>query len=359
MKVNDFTTLSKIDVLLIEDNPGDIRLLEEALLNPDLMSSTVYNLEYSDNLANGLDKLKNQNFSVVLLDLTLPDSSGFETFLLLKDEFPDIPVVVLSGIEDEELAIKVVQNGGQDYLVKGYVNDVLLNRAIKYAIERKQLEILFKKSLREKEVLLKEIHHRVKNNLQVISSLLSLQAGYISEKKNRQIFEETKNRVKSIAIIHEKLYYSDNIETVDFREYIESLISNLFYSYGITDINHISRNLDLEQLYLNLDTAIPCGLLINELVSNSLKYAFDTRESENIISISLKNDNHKYLLKISDNGIGLASEIDFENTNTLGLQLVKTLVDQLDGEIIINREKGTEYLIYFSEIKYKDYNSIL
>ena len=218
--------------------------------------------------------------------------------------------------------------------------------------QRKNAENQIKSSLNEKKILLQEIHHRVKNNMQIISSLLNLQTRYVNDEEAVNILKESQNRVKSMAMIHEKLYQSKDLSHINFDDYIQSLVSNLFYSYNKekTDIKPIFK---VDNLSLNIDTAVPCGLIISELVSNSLKYAFPP-ETEGEILISLKLMDDKYELIIRDNGMGMPVDIDFNKLETLGLLLVNTLTEQLDGEITIIRDKGTEFIIRFEEQKYKN-----
>jgi PAS domain S-box-containing protein len=212
--------------------------------------------------------------------------------------------------------------------------------------ERKLHEEQLKKSLAEKEILLKEIHHRVKNNLQVISSLLNLQARYIKDEQARELFKESQNRVRSMALIHEKLYQSKDLARIDFAEYIRDLVMNLFSAYRINS-DVITPKVDICGVILSVDVAIPCGLIISELVSNSIKYAFSAgREGEILISL-LPEGNNGYTLTVSDNGIGFPKDLDIMNTETLGLQLVTTLTDQLQGTIELNTDRGTEFKIKF------------
>ncbi|MBN4051452.1 PAS domain S-box protein [bacterium AH-315-M05] len=209
--------------------------------------------------------------------------------------------------------------------------------------ERKKAEEQLHKSLQEKEILLREIHHRVKNNLQIISSMLSLQSSYISDKGTINILKESQDRIKSMAFIHESLYQTKDFSSINISEYIENLSKNLVYSFG-TQYNFVSLKLDTDKIYLNLDTAIPCGLIINELVSNSLKYAFpDNHKGE--IKITLKQKNTRLILTVADNGIGFPSGLNFKKTKSLGLQLVNTLVDQVNGNIKITNKKGTKFII--------------
>ncbi len=219
--------------------------------------------------------------------------------------------------------------------------------------ERKKTLAQIEGSLREKEVLLREIHHRVKNNLQIISSLLNLQAGFTTDKKTNEILEESKNRVKSMALIHEKLYQSKNFSSIDIHEFIEELFKNLFHSFGV-ESSSVNTELSIDNISLNADQAVYLGLLVNELVSNSLKHAFksapldDNGERQKKIFIGVQQDpNYGYSIKIGDNGCGFPDNIDFKNTESLGLQLVMSLVKQLDGEISLNNNSGTEFLIEF------------
>lgn len=213
--------------------------------------------------------------------------------------------------------------------------------------ERKQAEDRIKQQLEEKEVLLREIHHRVKNNLQIVSSLLSLQSRYIKDKRDLEMLKESQNRIRSMALIHEKLYYSENLANIDSREYIQTLVHSLFQSYGVS-MSRISLQLNVEDVSLDIDTAIPCGLIINELVSNSLKHAFPERKGE--ICVGLHTVNGDIELVVSDNGIGIPEDVDFSDTQSLGLHLVSVLAEgQLRGEITLSRTKGTEFRITFSE----------
>ena len=233
--------------------------------------------------------------------------------------------------------------------------------------ERKKAEKEIKSSLKEKEVLLREIHHRVKNNLQIISSLLSLQSNYINDDETLDIFTESQNRVKSMAMIHEKLYKSDCLVKINFGDYVNDLTENLFYNYKISP-NMIKLHNKIDDVSFDINTAIPCGLIINELVTNCLKHAFpwfktskSLKESSEIlefgkykIEIELKHDDENYTLTVADNGIGFPDEINFKETDSLGLQLVNNLVEQLDGIITLDKTSGTKFMIIFKENEYDE-----
>jgi two-component sensor histidine kinase len=223
--------------------------------------------------------------------------------------------------------------------------------------ESKLAQEKIKSSLREKEVLLKEIHHRVKNNMQVISSLLNLQSEQIKDKYYIDMFKESRNRIRSMALVHEKLYQSKNLANIDSSDYIKSLISDLFTFYNISR-GHISAKIDVQNVNLSIDTAIPCGLIINELVSNSLKYAFpEGRDGEIKITFNEILDeegNSEYELVVSDNGAGIPESIDIRKTSSLGLKLVVNLVEhQLQGKLRLDRTNGTKFHIRFKEPTYK------
>jgi PAS domain S-box-containing protein len=218
-------------------------------------------------------------------------------------------------------------------------------------VEIKEAEDKIKASLNEKELLLRELHHRVKNNLQIILSLINLQSNGIKDQEDLEIFRESQSRVKSLAIIHEKLYQSADFASINFKEYIQSLVSYLLSYYSKTNI---TVDIDVEKdLVLNMDTAVPCGLIINELVTNSIKFAFP-EEKTGKIYIRLNQEDGSLILIIGDNGIGLPDGMDFETSQKLGLQLVKTLTDQLEGTVQYNGEYGTEFKIKFKELIYKN-----
>lgn len=202
-------------------------------------------------------------------------------------------------------------------------------------------------SLKEKEVLLKEIHHRVKNNLQVISSILNLQSSFIQDDKMLDLLQESRNRIRSMAIIHEDLYRTTNFSSIDFAGYILNLATNLVSLYRLSE-EKVELQYDLESIDLVLDQAVPCGLLVNELIANAIKYAFPNN-SKGIIYIGLKKVEGIVHLTIKDNGVGLPKDFKIETSDTLGLQLVLTLVEQLDGEMVLTSKEGTEFLIKFEK----------
>jgi PAS domain S-box-containing protein len=217
--------------------------------------------------------------------------------------------------------------------------------------ERKQAEEQIRQSLKEKEILLREIHHRVKNNLQIVSSLLAHQAEYIQDKNVIDMFTESQNRILSMSLVHEKLYQSKDLAKIDFNEYINDMVAELIQSYEF-NAGKITLNMNIENIPLDIGFAIPCGLIINELVTNSLKYAFPAG-TQGEIRITLRSTDENMLeLMVSDNGIGIPEDLDFRKTESLGLHLITTLAEnQLHGEISLDRSKGTEFQIKFRGIK--------
>ena len=217
-----------------------------------------------------------------------------------------------------------------------------------------------KRSIKEKEILIKEVHHRVKNNMQIIYSLLNLQSRRIKDKNILKMLQESQNRVRSMALLHEKLYQSKDLAMIEFGDYIRKLVYSLFHTYAVSS-DSITLKINAENIYMDINTAIPCGLIINELVSNSLKHAFPedkgwSEKGEAKGQIYIKLTSHKknnFTLIIRDNGVGFPEDLDFRSTQSLGLQLVNTLVKQLEGSIKLRQKDGTSFKIEFTPVKRK------
>jgi PAS domain S-box-containing protein len=217
--------------------------------------------------------------------------------------------------------------------------------------QRKKSELAIKNSLKEKELLLQEIHHRVKNNMQIISSLLNLQHSFVEDEEIKTILKDSQSRVKSMALVHEKLYQTDDLAEINAAEYIRSLTTSMFNNYSVQ--SGVELILDVGEVFFDIDTAVPMGLVINELVSNSLKYAFpDDKTGKIYISLQKSSEEGKYILKVEDDGVGFPEDIDFLNSRSLGLQLVKTLVDQLDGTVELDCSNGASFKINIKQNHY-------
>jgi two-component sensor histidine kinase len=202
-----------------------------------------------------------------------------------------------------------------------------------------------KTSLREKEVLLQEVHHRVKNNLQVISSLINMQLRKLQDESSRSALEECQNRVLAIALIHEKLYQSKNYASVPFSDYARTLADNIFNATGVSDSN-VKLKVEFENVSLAVDKAIPCGLILNELITNALKHAFPNMR-RGTVRVQLQTAGSELVLVVADDGIGLRSDYDPATSTSLGMLLVRTLVDQLDGQLTISRDSGMNFRVSF------------
>ena len=231
----------------------------------------------------------------------------------------------------------ILDDNGSVTMVVQHLRDI---SDIKIAEER------IRSSLQEKEVLLKEIHHRVKNNMQIISSILNLQSRYIRDKKDTEIFKESQNRVRAMALVHEKLYQSSDLANIDFSLYINEFTSYLFYSYNI-DPERITLRVNVEDISFSIDVAIPLAQIINEVISNSIKHAFPGNRKGMIFIMLYKEPDGTYVLLIQDNGIGFPDELDTKKAETLGLQLIHALVLQLQGTISVNTKGGTTFIIKF------------
>lgn len=210
--------------------------------------------------------------------------------------------------------------------------------------ERIENEEKIKRSLKEKEVLLQEVHHRVKNNLQIISSILNLQTRSISDKKVLELIKETRYRIMSMSFIHDLLYQTKDFTNIDFSRYLENITSNIMNTYTLN--KNITLNLAIESILLNLDSAIPCGLIVNELITNAFKYAFPAGK-EGEISIELKRNNNRVTLSVADNGVGIDKQVDYKTTESLGFQLINSLVTQIEGELHYENNNGTKFTVSF------------
>ncbi len=373
-------------ILVIDDEEIIIEVIEKHLKKDG------YEMYSAGNGKEGLKQLSQTNPIVIILDLRMPVMDGFE-FLEKLELSPTDPyaVIVLTGHGGDEDMEKCFDLGVSSFLRKPFnifeLRGVVRN-SIKFkktqqhlqdeVIERKNveeklrdykdhLEVLvqertaelkktnleLKNSLNEKEVLIKEIHHRVKNNLQIVSSLLDLQSKSVDDSKTLYMFKDSQSRVKTMALIHEKLYQSDDLSRIDIAKYITNLSEYLFRSYGVNS-SRILLKTSIDKVSLNVDTAVPCGLIINELVSNSLKHSFpDERSGEIKIELHMYKEG-EYELLVSDNGVGMPEEMDVQNTEKLGLRLVKTLsLDQLEGSLDFKSDRGVMFKIKFREIKYK------
>lgn len=314
------------------------------------------------------------------LDLLLANSE-FQRIFGYKGKEPDekknlMDYIVEGDINQIRELENSLQNANENKIIQNY-NIQLFNKngvirdffaTFGYISRTKEILISFidvtdhnkavnkiKDSLKEKEILLREIHHRVKNNLQIISALLMLQAEETEDSELLLKYKESENRIHSMALIHERMYQSQDLSNIGVKDYVSSLIHDLTYSYGF-DSDGQEIRVDVGDFTLSIETVMPLGLIINELVSNSLKYAFKgfNEGKTKIIGVKLQSSgNNNYKLEIYDNGIGLPQNIDLDNISSLGLQLVNELTKQLDGEIEVIVDHGTKFIIFFKEPEYQ------
>ncbi len=296
--------------------------------------------------------------------------SGLSKEELIGKNFTDLEIIppsetvrhreniskILKGEKIKPYESTLIDNKGKIHYTMISLNPLIKNSEISSfhvicndVTDLKLAEKEIKNSLNEKELLLQEIHHRVKNNMQIISSLLNLQSYNVKEEETKDILKDSQGRIKALSMVHEKLYQSPDLSHVNFKDYIENLVHNLFYSYEIKNSVHL--NMDIGNIELNMETIIPLGLIINELVTNSLKFAFPDDKGHINIILETKGDEHTLI--VSDDGVGFNKEIKINEISSLGLQLVNSLVNQLDGSIDIDYTNGAKFTIKFREMEYR------
>jgi len=366
---------SKGKILLVEDDEFD-QLTFKRFTQKEYFP---YQFQIANSVSDARSRMSQEQFDIIISDYMLGDGTIFD----LVGDTNAIPFILVTGASNEQVAVRAIRSGIHDYLIKDIEGNYLKSLKITIAkliqkkhdaeelrqyrerleelvaertreleaeiAERKRMEVEISATLLEKEKLLKEVQHRVKNNLQIIYNLLSLQAQYIKDPKTLEIFRESQNRIHSIALIHERLYRAKDLGKLDFSDYIKSLVQALFQTYHV-DRNRISFNFQNEAIALNIDQAISCALILTELISNSLKHAFPPDyDGQASIAIWLKRGSlNEIELICSDNGVGFSHLEIFNEPQTLGLRLIRLLVeDQLQGTIKCVCENGTKYFIKF------------
>lgn len=346
-------TQHNISLLFVEDNET-IRFLYNRLL-----SKRVKIFYIAEDGKQGLELYQKHKPDLIITDISMPIMDGLEMIKLIKEIDTEIKVIVMSAYSIKEYFLEAINLGVNGYLIKPVeakklyqlIDDLASQILLKKELEnreqlRRQAEESLKRSLAEKDILLKEVHHRVKNNMQIISSILKMQERQVDDPKLKEVLEESQNRIRSMALVHEDLYRNENLENIKFINYAKSLAGNLMRTFS-DHHGKISVVYEIEDVLLPLDTGIPCGLIINELISNSFKYAFKNRET-GTIKIGLKSsDDGKYLLEVSDDGLGFDKEVVVENAKTLGLKIVNKLVQQIEGTLEYDFSEGSKFIIRF------------
>ncbi len=369
---------TKNSILIVDDDPKILAVLKKVL------EKEGHEVIAADSADNFFAVLNSRLPDLIVLDVLLPGVDGFEIASRLKADrlTRDIPIIFLTVCSDSHYQVKGFQLGAVDYLNKPLELDVALARINTHLTinnlrkklemknlrlnqeieERSRAEITMKSALEEKEILLKEVHHRVKNNLQLIVSLLNLQSRRIDSQEGKIILDEIKNRVSSIALVHEKLYRSTSLAHIDFGEYIQTLSTQLFKSSALSAAD-VKLRIEADPFSLDIDKAIPSALMINELMTNALKYAFPKGQGGEISvifrvqPISSTNPeagnqdqiNGEAILSVGDNGCGLPEDINIEQPKTLGMQIINALASQLHAKLVIDKpgNKGTRFTIRF------------
>lgn len=363
-------------IMVVDDDPYMFNVLA------DFLKEAGYKVVLATKAETVFESIKTGLPDIILLDINLPGITGFEIAARLKSNqrTAGVPVIFMSVRTDAKDKVRAFDLGAVDYMTKplnleeaaARINTHLTIRNLQKSLEeknarlsreiseRKKMEEALRKSeeqiktqLNEKEVLLKEIHHRVKNNLQIINSLLNLQSRNITDEDSLDVFEKCKNRIDSIALVHEKLYQSEDLANIDFGEYVNTLAVRLFDAYA-SRLPKVELKADVDKLFLQVNKAIPCALAVNELVMNSIKHAFPgSRAGE--ISVNLKIlDNKKVSLTVMDDGVGLPADFAIDTPNTLGMQIINALVGQLHGSLRVEKGHGTTFIIDFPMSGEKD-----
>lgn len=333
-------------ILIVDDDRQNVELLK------NMLESLGHQAEIAFSGTEALEKL-GQEIDLVLLDVMMPVIDGFEIARRMRShpDFGDIPIIMVTILDSKEDRLRAVEAGANDFISKP-IDMLELRVRVASLLKMKCAQDRIKASLREKEVLLREIHHRVKNNLAIVSSLLSLQSRYTTDDFHRQMFQDAQNRIRSMAVAHEKLYQTENLAVLKMNEYVNTLVDHLLVSFKTLGRPvRLARN--LEEVNLAIETVVPVGIILTELLSNCFKHAFpDHQGSEITVTLRSKGGN-AFELIVADNGIGMPASVDLVTPNTFGLSLVKTFSQQIAGQFSINVSHGTEFVLEFREVRGK------
>ena len=353
----------RVGILVVDDQPSQL-LSHEAILR-----ELGERLVTARSGREALQRLMDEDFAVILLDVNMPDMDGFETASLIHQHprFEKTPIVFVTGAQPTTLdRLRGYRVGAVDYVEVPVVPEILRSKvAVFVDLNRKrrdlqrlndalQAEIAQRRSAeeavrhsREKEVLLQEIHHRVKNNLQIITSLLRMQSRAVQDPAFSEALRECQNRVASMALIHDKLYRARDLTRVSFGEYVRDLTNNILTSYALP-ARSVRVRLDIDDLSLSLDYAVPCGLILNELMSNCLKHAFPVGHSGTVYIGFHTEGEEELCLVVRDDGVGVPADVDLGRTSSLGWRLIRALVEQLGGVVQCQTAGGTVVEIRFA-----------
>lgn len=353
------------NILIVDDTPENLTVLSR------MLEQHGYQVRPALNGQVALKAISKALPDLILLDIVMPGINGYDLCRQIKADqrTHDIPIIFISALDQVMDKVKAFAAGGIDYVTKPFQAEEVLarihthlslrnmqrqlqdqNLALQQEIEnRKKMEAQIKAALKEREVLLHELHHRTENSMNVISSMLKLQASTVRDQQVLRIFTDFDTRIKTIALVHQRLYHTENLTSIDLKDYIYDLAILLYKNYKV-NADQIELKPTLESVFVSIDTAILCGLLLSELLSNCLKHAFpDQRTGEITVALRLL-ENDDIELRIHDNGIGLPQGFDEKRHGLVGMQLVRALEQsRLKGTVTLNTANGTEWLIRFRE----------
>ena len=294
-----------------------------------------------------IPKDERDTISLIIMDLPSWAAKREELKLRKENEKPLFIPYLLVGSPNDLKKVKGDMWESFDEVITVPITKMVLQSRVHVLLQTRRLSVQVNQLLKDKEMLMKEIHHRVKNNLMIISSLLSLQSQYIKDEDARGIFKESQNRAKSMALIHERLYRSSDLKSIDFPDYLRSLTRELFDTY-LTERGRVWLEMDVDDVMMDVNNAVPLGLIINEMVTNSLKYAFPG-DNQGTIRIEFHKKGDEYLLMVSDDGVGIPDDFEVEKSESLGMLLINSLTAQIQGELELKRHPGTTFIIKFKD----------
>ncbi len=351
----------KENILIVDDTPANLELLS------DMLKQGGYRVRAALNGNLALQAARNEPPDLILLDITMPDMDGYEVCRLLKEDekLHDIPVIFISALNEMLDKIKAFSSGGVDYITKPFQFEEVAARVgthlklihverLKHEIaERKQAEEKIRQSLCEKETLIRELYHRTKNTLQVINSIIQLQANeYTGNEELQKMVKKTEYKIRTISLVHQMLFKSQDLSQIPIREYIYNLTEMILDKFEVS-ADKLSLSINVQDQFFLLDTAIPFGLILNELMTNSLQHAFPDNY-RGIIRIILTKCDTGNILQYIDNGIGVPEGFDFRNQNTLGLKLIHNIGElQMGGRVDMMNTNGVICTFEFPDNLYK------
>lgn len=357
------------NILIVDDTPENLTVLTR------MLAERGYQVYPAINGQIALNAVRKTLPDLVLLDILMPGMNGYEVCKRLKadERTRDVPVLFISALDETMDKVKAFVVGGVDYITKPFQMEEVLARVRTHLmlrnmqkrlqdqntslqeeiVERKRIEERLKLALNEREVLLQELHHRTESSLNVICSLLKLQASFVSDEQVAQLFNDLETRVRVMAIVHQKLYQTENLAQIDLKGYIYDLAILLYRTYKV-NADDIMLKPTLESVFVSTDTAILCGLFLNELLCNCLKHAFPAKKTGEIRLGLRALPSGEIELCVGDNGVGLPQGFDSSKDGLFGLQLIRSIEQSyLHGTITYHTDNGTEWLIRFKEPEYK------